>query len=101
MKKMGLMGQNTNNAQIRNLFITGVDMVKYINTYYKTLLWDNRFNIHDLLFKCDLPFERNLMIDDTMNLVFVLPDIQPRLDEFQQSNIKFVGSSIDEVNIFY
>jgi len=41
------------------------------------------------------------MIDDTMNLVFVLPDIQPRLDEFQQSNIKFVGSSIDEVNIFY
>ena len=78
MEAMGLMGQSTNKQRIKSLFLTGYDFLKYIYTYYKTLWWDHGFSFYDLIFKCDLPFGRNLIIDESMNLVFVLPEIQPR-----------------------
>lgn len=96
MDKMGMMGSNSKRQKLKSLCLTMFDFMKYIYTYYKTLWWDHGFNCYELMFKCDLPFGRNAIIDDSLNLVFVLPEIQPRLAAFQATNIKFVGPAVDE-----
>ncbi len=53
--------------------------------------------MYDLVFHCDIPFERNVIIEqDSLNLVFVLPELQPRCYLFEAENIKFVGPAFDE-----
>ncbi len=96
LSNMGLLGKTTKYQQFKNSSISVYDFICYVYTYYKTLWWENGFTLFDLAFKCDLPFGRNHLIDDSLNLVFVLPEVQPRLDEFQASNIKFVGPAVDE-----
>ncbi len=96
LSNMGLLGKTTKYQQIKNVSLSLYDFVRYVYTYYKTLWWENDFSLFDLIFKCDLPMGRNHLIDDNLNLVFVLPEIQPRLEEFQASNIKFVGPAVDE-----
>ena len=95
--EMGLLGNNTKlHNKIRNLGITVYDLLKYIFTYYKTLWWEHQFTFIELINNCELPFSRNYLIDDSFNLVFVLPEVQPRLNLFQSSHIKFVGPCVDE-----
>jgi hypothetical protein len=96
LDKMGMMGSNSKRQKLKSLSLTMFDFMKYIYTYYKTLWWYHGFNCYELMFKCDLPFGRNAIIDDSLNLVFVLPEIQPRLAAFQATNIKFVGPAVDE-----
>ena len=98
LEKMGLLGNNQHlHNKIRTLSITLYDFCKYVYTYYKTLWWDLGFTVVDLLLKCDLPISKYHLIDDSLNIVFVMPEIQPRLEIFQKSyNIKFVGPSVDE-----
>jgi UDP:flavonoid glycosyltransferase YjiC (YdhE family) len=52
--------------------------------------------LYELIFNVDAPFERNLIIEDSLNIVFVLPELQPRLCLVQADNIKFVGPALDE-----
>jgi hypothetical protein len=97
LEKMGLLGNNLHlHNKIRTLAITMYDFVKYVYTYYKTLWWDLGFTFFELFFKCDLPISKYHLIDDNLNIVFVLPDVQPRIEFFQKPNIKFVGPSVDE-----
>lgn len=96
MSDMGLLGKTTKFYKFKNMTFTCLDLFKYMFTYYKTLWWENGFSLIDLIKKCDLPVSRNLLIDDELNLVFVLPEVQPRLDSFQSSHIKFVGPCVDE-----
>lgn len=93
---MGLLGKTSPINKLKNTSITVYDFLKYIFTYYRTLWWENGFSILDLITKCEAPYGRNHIIDDYLNLVFVLPEVQPRLDEFQATNIKFVGPAVDE-----
>ena len=91
------MGGNSKWEKLKNMVITAYDFTKYVFTYYKTLWWDHKFTISDLFLKCDLPFGRKHLIDDSLNLVFMLPELQPRYSAFEsQSHIKFCGPSIDE-----
>lgn len=97
LEKMGLLGNNMHmHNKLRNFVMTLYDFCKYIFTYYKTLWWDLGFSLFDLFLKCDMPLSKYQLIDDKFNLVFVLPEVQPRLESFQSSNIKFVGPSVDE-----
>lgn len=96
LSSMGLLGKTTNYHKIKNTSISVYDFMRYVYTYYKTLWWENGFSVIDLIFRCDLPLGKNHLIDDALNLVFVLPEVQPRLDEFMASNIKFVGPAVDE-----
>ena len=97
MNAMGLLGKNKScKDKVTNAIITMSDFVKYLFTYYKTLLWDLGFNIFDLMYRVDAPLGRNNLIDEGLNLVFVVPQIQPRLEAFRSPNIKFVGPCVDE-----
>nr|QVK45631.1 UDP glucuronosyltransferase [Brachionus paranguensis] len=99
LEKMGLLGNNLSKRnKIRTFFILGNDFFHYLFTYYKTLWWDLHFSFLDLVLRCELPLSQVQMIDQNMNLVFVMPEVQPRLEYFQnKANIKFVGPSVDEV----
>lgn len=103
LEKMGLLGSNLNTRKkMRNFLILANDFFHYLFTYYKTLWWDLEFSFVDLVLKCDIPLSKMQMIDKNMNLVFVMPEVQPRLEYFQnnikfQDNIKFVGPSVDEI----
>lgn len=95
MFKTGMMGTRKN--LIKNIFLTAKDFFTYTFRYYKTLWWDYNFSLYDLVFYCDIPFERNVIIEqDSLNLVFVLPELQPRCYLFEAENIKFVGPAFDE-----
>jgi hypothetical protein len=98
LEKMGLLGNNLHlHNKIRTFMITLYDFCKYVYTYYKTLWWDLGFTLVDLFLKCDLPISKYHLIDDNLNMVFVLPEVQPRIDFFKKdNNIKFVGPSVDE-----
>jgi UDP:flavonoid glycosyltransferase YjiC (YdhE family) len=94
---MGLLGSNNYPVdRAKTYAFTMYDLCKYIMTYYKTLWWDFGLSLHDLCNKIDYPVSKLQMIDESMNLVFVMPEIQPRLNNFQASNIKFVGPCVDE-----
>lgn len=96
MNKMGMMGENSKRQKVKSVCLTASDFMKYSFTYYKTLCYNHGFNLFELMFECDAPFGRKALIDDSLNLVFVLPEIQPRLDSFKAANIKFVGPAVDE-----
>lgn len=97
MNNTGMMGGNSKLEKIKNLTITAYDFVKYVFTYYKSLWWDHKFSLKDLFLKCDLPFGKGHLIDESLNLVFMLPELQPRYSAFEsQSHIKFCGPAIDE-----
>jgi hypothetical protein len=97
LNDMGLLGSNNYPVdRAKTYAFTMYDLCKYIMTYYKTLWWDFGLSLHDLCNKIDYPVSKLQMIDESMNLVFVMPEIQPRLNNFQASNIKFVGPCVDE-----
>lgn len=98
LSDMGLLGKKSNYHKLKNLSVTIMDLSKYVYTYYKTLWWDNEFTLNDLIKKCEFPFSRNYLVNETLNIVFVLPEVQPRIIDFQYqfSNIKFVGPCVDE-----
>ncbi|CAF0764678.1 unnamed protein product, partial [Brachionus calyciflorus] len=98
LEKNGLFGLNLNlKKKLKNYITTTSDLVKYILTYYKTLWWDLDFTLFDLFLRCDLPLKKWQLADENLNIVFVLPEIQPRLEMFQaKQNINFVGPSVDE-----
>jgi hypothetical protein len=85
MGAMGLLGKNTKiHYRIRNLGITVYDLVKYLYTYYKTLWWDNSFTLMDIFYKSELPFSRNFLIDEMMNLVSLIDKRKIMTKFFQQ-----------------
>lgn len=97
LNEMGLLGNNSHlHTRIKNMLITLFDLTKYVLTYYKTLWWDLDFSFIDLMMRLDWPISKHQLIDENLNLVFVLPELQPRLTEFQSETIKFVGPSVDE-----
>jgi len=97
MNQTGMMGPDSKLVKMKNLVLTAYDFMKYVFTYYKTLWWDHKFTFRELFFKCDLPFARKHLIDESMNLVFILPELQPKYSAFEgQSHIKFVGPAVDE-----
>lgn len=97
LNEMGLLGNNAQiHSKIKNMLITLFDLTKYVLTYYKTLWWDLDFSFFDLMMRLDWPISKHQLIDENLNLVFVLPELQPRLAEFQSDTIKFVGPSVDE-----
>lgn len=98
LEKMGLLGSNLDYRKKIRIFLTTVnDFFHYLYTYYKTLWWDLEFSFLDLVLKCEIPLSKLQMIDKNLNLVFVMPEVQPRLEFFQnKDNIKFVGPSVDE-----
>jgi hypothetical protein len=99
LEKMGLLGKNDHAGQkCKNLAVTGYDLIKFVFMYYKTLWWNLGFSMRDLVNarKCEPPLSHTYLLDDCLNLVFVMPEVQPRLESFQAENIKFVGSCIDE-----
>jgi hypothetical protein len=62
------------------------------------LWWDHKFSLKEIFLKCDLPFSRGHLIDESLNLVFILPELQPKYNDFESKNhIKFVGPAVDEV----
>ena len=84
---------------LKNLLITGFDFLKYVFVYYKILLFDLKFSIKEALFVCELPLAKNFLINSELNMVFLIPDLQPHIEKFltpKYSNIKFLGSAIDE-----
>ncbi|CAF0718066.1 unnamed protein product [Brachionus calyciflorus] len=99
LEKMGLLGSNLDlRKKFRIFFTTLNDFLHYLYTYYKTLWWDLEFSFLDLFLRCEIPLSKLQMIDKNLNLVFVMPEVQPRLKYFQnKDNIKFVGPSVDEV----
>ena len=96
--EMGLLGNTDQiHSRIKNVIITLFDLTKYVFTYYKTLWWDLNFSFVDIMMRLDWPISKHQLIDENLNLVFVLPELQPRLDQFQSDvTIKFVGPSVDE-----
>lgn len=99
MDRMGLMGKSSRrHHKLKNGIVTFFDFLKYIYNYYKILWWDLGFSVFDLIYKIEGPLGRNHLIDDSLNIVFVAPEIQPRLDGFLNDfpNCKFVGPCIDE-----
>lgn len=96
LKKMGMLGDSKIKTKATNVLITVYDLFKYVYTYYKTLWWDFGYSFYEILFKCDLPMSTSHLIDTHLNLVFVLPEVQPRLQCFQSPHIKFVGPCVDE-----
>ena len=97
LNEMGLLGENNKfHNKFKHIFLTLCDFFKYCITYYKILWWNLGFSSYDLITKCDYPVNRMQFIDDKLNLVFVLPEFQPRLELFESPNIKFVGPCIDE-----
>jgi hypothetical protein len=96
LNKMGLLGNNKRlHNKVKNGLLTGFDFMKYSFSYYKTLGWDLGFSIFDCMTKLEYPVGRNNLIDESLNLVFVLPKMQPKLQQFQAEHIKFVGPSVD------
>ncbi len=89
-----MMGSNDH--ILKNLMLTVQDFFTYTYKYYKTFWWDHGYSLYELIFNVDAPFERNLIIEDSLNIVFVLPELQPRLCLVQADNIKFVGPALDE-----
>lgn len=86
-------------SSVKNLMITGYDFFKYIFVYYKLLLVDLRFSLKEALFVCQTPLAKNFLLNPDLNMVFLIPDIQPHIEKFltaKYSHIKFVGSAIDE-----
>lgn len=97
LEEMGLLGNQSDlYSRTKNLCITMYDFCKYVLYYYKVLWWDLDFSLSDLVQRCEWPLSRCQLIDDNLNIVFVLPQLQPRLNKFQSTNIKFVGPSVDE-----
>ncbi len=89
-----MMGSNDH--ILKNLMLTVQDFFTYTYKYYKTFWWDHGYSLCEFIFNFDAPFERNLIIEDSLNIVFVLPELQPRLCLVQADNIKFVGPALDE-----
>ena len=97
LQDMGLMGGNsTIYNKLKNVCVTLHDFIRYLYTFYKTLWWDNGFTLLEIITKSYRPFNRYHITDNSLNLVFVLPELQPQLHEFQAPNIKFVGPCVDE-----
>jgi UDP:flavonoid glycosyltransferase YjiC (YdhE family) len=46
--------------------------------------------------KTDWPIGCNQLINPNLNLVFVMSELQPRIEEFDSATIKFVGPCVDE-----
>ena len=86
-------------SSAKNLLITGYDFFKYIFIYYKLLLVDLKFSVKEALFFCQTPLAKNFLLNTDLNMVFLIKEIQPHIEEFlttRYSNIKFIGSAIDE-----
>jgi hypothetical protein len=97
LNKMGLLGNNKRlHRKLKNGLLTGLDFLKYCVVYYKTLWWDLGFSTYDCMAKLEYPVGRNNLIDESLNLVFVMPEMQPKLKAFQSEHIKFVGPCVDE-----
>jgi hypothetical protein len=97
LNKMGLLGKNNRiHKKVKHGLLTVYDFFKYCFVYYKTLWWDLGFSTHDCMTKLEYPISKKQLIDDTLNLVFVMPEVQPRLASFESPHIKFVGPCVDE-----
>lgn len=97
MGNTGMMGGSSKLEKLKNMVVTAYDFVKYVFTYYKSLWWDHKFSLKDLFLKCDLPFSKGHLVDDSLNLVFMLPELQPKYEAFESwSHVKFCGPAIDE-----
>jgi hypothetical protein len=96
LNELHLMGVTTS---LKNLLITGYDFIKYILVYYKLLLVDLGFSLKEALFKCQTPLAKNFLLNSNLNMVFLIPDLQPHLEKFltaKYSHIKFIGAAIDD-----
>lgn len=80
----------------KNMAITFYDLVRYFFVYYKLLYWNFGFSVKDILLKCEPPLGTDFLINNDLNLVFILKDIQPRVEKFDSNQILFVGSCVDE-----
>jgi hypothetical protein len=97
MLKMGMLGSNSSKLNLfKSVLVTTYDLIRYVFIYYKTLIWNFNFSFRDILSKCELPFERNVIIDSNLNLVFVLPELQPKPYLFDATKVKFVGPALDD-----
>jgi hypothetical protein len=94
---MGMLGRtDTVEGFSRAVCITSYDFFKYIFKYYKTLIWINRLSPLDVIRKLGGPLGRNYLINEDLNLVFVLPELQPRVSQLTANNIFYCGSCVDE-----
>ena len=50
----------------------------------------------DVMTKLEWPIGSTQLINPNLNIVFVMPEIQPRMKEFDPKTIKFVGPCVDE-----
>lgn len=48
------------------------------------------------MMKMEWPIGSTQLINPNLNIVFVIPEIQPRVEEFNSKTIKFVGPCVDE-----
>lgn len=86
-------------SSIKNMLLTVYDMFRYIIVYYKILLYDLKFSLKETLMLCDSPMAKNFLINSNLNIVFIVPDVHPNIEQFlnaSYSHIKFVGASIDD-----
>ena len=99
LKKMGFFGRSNQLLDLcRNFSITTYDMLKYYVNFYRTLGWRLGFSFYDLLFKSESPLDQSFLVDDSLNLVFVMPELQPRTAQFSRHwpHVHFVGPCLDE-----
>lgn len=86
-------------SSVKNLLVTAYDFIKYFAVYYKLLLFDLRFSLREALFVCQNPLAKEFLINSDLNMIFLIPDLQPHVERFltaKHRNLKFVGGAIDE-----
>ena len=92
-----LSGKNFSiSVQLKLFGFSLYDLFKYLYLFFKTLWWNYGLTLYDFLYKIDLPFTKLQLIDDNFNLVFVLPDIQPREEKLRSKSIYLIGPGVDE-----
>jgi MGT family glycosyltransferase len=85
-------------SSLKSILINLADLVHYLLTYYKLLFWDLRFTLMEVYRLCHGPMSfDDFLTNDNLNLVFILPELQPHVELFKPArHILFLGSSIDE-----
>jgi len=82
--------------KLKTLVLSANDLFRYLFLFVKTIWWDYGVTLYDILTKIDLPLTKLQLMDDLFNIVFILPDIQPRIERLQWKNVNFVGPGVDE-----
>lgn len=100
MFKCGMLGNSGIMEIIKNFSITCYDFINYCFTYYKTLIWNYKFSLKELINEIEAPLGRNISMNKNLNIVFVLPELQPRKYLFESPKILFCGPAIDDGLIY-